>query len=149
MPKISQKCEYGIRALLELTQRRGEGPISVTEISEVQAIPRRFLELIVRELRAAGLVKSFRGAKGGYILAGKPSKVTMGQVIRLLDGPLIPMDCKDCGGERYCPLQGNCIYACIWQKAEQALAGVYDSITFKDLAEGRCCDEHAPAPAAS
>jgi len=145
MSKISQKCEYGLRTLLELSRRYGEGPISVTEISEVQVIPRRFLELIVRELRAGGLVKSFRGAKGGYILARAASKVTMGEVIRLLDGPLSPMDCTDCGGERSCALEGDCLFACVWRQAEKALADLYDNITFQDLAEGRCCEEHAAA----
>jgi len=147
MPKISQKCEYGIRTLLELSQRFGEGPISVTEIADRQAVPRRFLELIVRELRTAGLVKSFRGAKGGYTLVGDPAKVTMGQIIRLLDGPLSPMDCLECGGERYCPLQGRCIYACVWQQAEKALNQVYDGITFQDLVEGKCRDARFGAEA--
>ncbi len=133
MSKISQKCEYGLRVLLELTCRQGEGPISVTEIASRQSIPQRFLELIVKELREAGLVRSYRGAKGGYTLSADPAHLTVGQVIRLLDGPLHPMDCMACGGDRYCPLHGACVWDRIWLEAEKALSDVYDSITFEDI----------------
>jgi Rrf2 family transcriptional regulator, cysteine metabolism repressor len=142
MSKISQKCEYGLRVLLELTKRQGQGPVSVTEIAAVQAIPQRFLELIVKELREASVVVSYRGAKGGYVLAADPARLTLGQVIRLLDGPFGPMDCMACGGERYCTLQGGCSLSEVWRKAEHALADVYDSVTFRHLADEQ------PAPAA-
>ena len=134
MSKISQKCEYGLRVLLELTKRQGAGPVSVTEIAATQAIPQRFLELIVKELREAGVVASYRGARGGYVLAADPARLTLGQIIRLLDGPFGPMDCMACGGERYCTLQGGCSLAEVWRRAEHALSEVYDSVTFRDLA---------------
>ncbi|MHC4481817.1 MAG: RrF2 family transcriptional regulator [Planctomycetota bacterium] len=134
MPKISQKCEYGLRTVLELTHHQGRGPVSVSQIAAVQAIPQRFLELIVRELREAGVLTSHRGARGGYTLAADPQHLTVGQVVRLLDGPLSPMDCMACGGERYCALQGACAFDTIWAEAAAALAGVYDAITFEQLA---------------
>jgi Rrf2 family protein len=136
MPKMSQKCEYGLRTVLELTRRRGQGPVSVSQIAAAQAIPRRFLELIVKELREAGILNSRRGAKGGYTLAADPKHLSLGQVIRLLDGPLVPMDCMACGGERYCALQGACGLDAVWNKAAATLAGLYDSITFEALAGG-------------
>ena len=137
MPKMSQRCEYGLRTLLELTRRQGRGPVSVTQIASAQAIPQRFLELIVKGLREAGVLTSHRGAKGGYTLAADPRHLTLGQIIRLLDGPLGPMDCMACGGERYCALQGACGFDQVWNDAAEALANVYDSVTFQALANGQ------------
>ena len=134
MPKLmSQKCEYGLRILLELTGRQGDGPVSVSEIAILQAIPHRFLELIIKELREAGIVRSHRGARGGYILACDPRDLTVGRIVRLLDGSLNPMDCTSCGGDRHCALHEECVLADLWQKAEAALGGLYDSVCFAEL----------------
>ena len=134
MPKLmSQKCEYGLRILLELTSRQGQGPISVSEIAISQAIPQRFLELIIKELREAGVVRSYRGAKGGYTLASDPKDLTIGRIVRLLDGSLNPMDCGPCGGDRPCALQENCVFIDVWRRAEAALGGFYDSVCFAEL----------------
>lgn len=134
MPKLmSQKCEYALRILLELTSRQGHGPISVGAIAITQAIPQRFLELIIKELREAGLVRSHRGAKGGYTLVGDPKDLTVGRIVRLLDGSLNPMDCGPCGGERSCLLQESCVFADVWHRAEAALGGLYDSVCFAEL----------------
>jgi len=130
---MSQKCEYGLRILLELTGQQGNGPVSVSEIAVSQAIPQRFLELIVKELREAGMVNSHRGARGGYTLAKDPEKLTVGKIVRLLDGSLNPMDCKSCGGERECDLHGTCVFSDLWQQAEAALDSLYDSVTFAEL----------------
>ncbi|MCD6303652.1 MAG: Rrf2 family transcriptional regulator [Planctomycetes bacterium] len=131
---MSQKCEYGLRILLELTKHRGGPPVSVKQIASAQAIPQRFLELIIRDLRQAGLVASHRGAKGGYTLAADPAQLTVANVIRLLDGPPGPMDCMSCGGPRYCPLQKHCAWSDLWNAAAAALAELYESATFADLA---------------
>lgn len=138
MPKLmSQKCEYGLRILLELTGRQGEGPISVSEIAANQAIPQRFLELIVKELREAGMVISHRGARGGYKLARDPEKLTVGTIVRLLDGSLNPMDCKSCGGQRGCELHGVCVFADLWMEVEKVLSDLYDSVSFAELQRRR------------
>ena len=134
MPKMSQKCEYGLRVVLELTRRKGQGPVSVSVISAAQAVPLRFLELIVKELRHARIVRSYRGAKGGYTLRANPQRLTIGRIIRLLDGPLSPMDCIACGGKRRCSLRGACSFEAVWKQATRALEAVYDSVTFEQLA---------------
>ena len=134
MPKLmSQKCGYGLRILLELTSQQGNGPISVSEIAASQAIPQRFLELIVKELREAGMVNSYRGARGGYTLAKDPEKLTVGRIVRLLDGPVNPMDCEPCGGDRECDMAGKCVFADLWMEAEKVLTDLYDSVTFAEL----------------
>ena len=75
---VSQKCQYTLRAMFELAKRRGAGPVTVAEIAQAQAIPPRFLEVILQGLRTAGRVQSQRGTGGGYVLAGPPDTVTVG-----------------------------------------------------------------------
>ena len=133
MPKLSQKCQYALRTVFELARRLGQGPTSVSDIAERQAIPPRFLELIVKELRQAGVVRSRRGVRGGYTLSIEPGQLTIGQIICLFEGPVGPVDGTDCGGQRFCPLQGTCVFAETWRQARVAMSGVYDTTTFQDL----------------
>ena len=133
MTRISQKCQYALRTLLELAKQQHAGPLSVSAIAAAQAIPPRFLELIVRDLRQAGLLKSRRGVQGGYTLAADPRKLTVGRIVRMFNGPLGPVDCEACGGRRTCPLKGNCVFVDMWNEVRNATAGVYDNTTFHDL----------------
>ena len=133
MIRLSQRCLYGLRTIWELTRRAGREPVSVREISEAQAIPRRFLEQIIADLRKARIVHSQRGVRGGYLLARDPSTLTLGDVIRLFEGSVELVDCRACGGERDCPLWENCVFVDVWHEAAEALSGVYDKTTFADL----------------
>ena len=90
---VSQKCQYTLRALFELAKRQGTEPVTVAEIADAQAIPRRFLELIFLDLRSDGMVQSRRGSNGGYVLAVSPETTTVEDVIRAVDGSLAPVDC--------------------------------------------------------
>lgn len=137
MNTLSQKCQYALRALYELACCRGEGPISATDIAERQHIPRRYLESIFKQLREAGLVESRRGVAGGYLLRLNPAELSVGQVIRLIEGPLSPVDCQSCGGSRTCPLGPDCAFAAMWQRGRDALTKVYDSTSFDDLLHRR------------
>jgi len=130
---ISQKCQYALRGIFELAKRRGSGPITVNEVAEVQAIPARFLELIFSEMRQAGFVESRRGARGGYILARRPNQLTVGEVVRAVEGSIQPVVCLDGAGQTDCPLLGSCVFLKMWQRAGDAVAEVYDSTTFQDL----------------
>ena len=132
MAQLSQKCQYGLRALFELARRRGQKATSVTEIADVQAIPPRFLEGILSQLRQGGFVISRRGAEGGYLLARDPPKLTVGEVIRFLEGPLGPVSCL-AGEGAECALYGRCSFMGMWERARVAVAEVYDSTTFADL----------------
>src|SRR5512140_3597851 len=89
--KVSKKGEYGIRALCHLAERHGEGVVQIREIARLESIPWKFLEGILLQLKSAGIVRSRRGVAGGYALAKPPREIAMGEVIRLLDGPLAPM----------------------------------------------------------
>ncbi len=129
---VSQKCQYALRAVFELAKRNGDMPVRSAEIAEAQAIPPRFLELILGELRRAGIVESQRGVQGGYRLSSPPSLLTVGEVIRLIDGPLAPVKCV-AGDSRGCPLFGKCAFMSLWERARDAVSEVYDNTTFESL----------------
>ena len=130
---ISQKCQYGLRALFELARRDGSDPVSVAEIARVQAIPPRFLEIILGQLKQAGYVVSRRGPQGGYLLARDPSEITVGDVIRTIQGEIGPVHCQVESSGWDCPLSGDCVFFPMWERARTALSGVFDDTTFADL----------------
>jgi Rrf2 family transcriptional regulator, cysteine metabolism repressor len=131
---LSQKCQYAFRAVFELSRRHGlEQPVSVTEIAEIQAIPPRFLEQILAELRQGGFVISRRGAQGGYILAVPPSDLRVGDIVRFIEGPISPVKCIIPEEEAGCTLRADCLFQDFWQRAKEAVEKVYDSTTFQDL----------------
>jgi Rrf2 family transcriptional regulator, cysteine metabolism repressor len=131
--QVSQKCQYTLRALFELAKRQGGAPASAAEIADAQAIPSRFLELILQGLRASGMVESHRGATGGYVLALSPEAVSVGDIIRMVDGSLGPVKCVVGRSEEHCRLKGNCAFAGVWQRAQKAMEDVYDSTSLQDL----------------
>jgi len=141
---LSQKCQYALRAVFELARRSGKAPLSVPEIARSQAIPRTFLVIILVELRRQEIVKSRRGRNGGYWLAVAPDKLTIGRVIRLVDGPLDPVKCIGRRGEEHCSLRGRCAFVDLWDRANQAVADVYDATTFQDLVDGRAAKPPKP-----
>ena len=111
---LSQKTRYALRSLLYLAERGGARPVQIGEIAETQQVPRKYLELILLELKGAGLVKSRRGPGGGYTLARTPDLISFGEVIRVLDGPiaLVPCAsinfyarCEDCHDEGTCAIR--------------------------------------------
>ncbi len=136
MTTLSRKCQYALRCLLELARHHDNTPVSVAHVASAQAIPRRFLELIVRELRLAGVVTAHRGARGGYTLARDPGEISVGSIIRLIDGNQTPVSCRLCGGEDTCPLADNCSFSGLWRRIGQAVTDICDDTTFADLANG-------------
>jgi Rrf2 family transcriptional regulator, cysteine metabolism repressor len=133
---LSQKCQYAFRATFELARRHGTGqPISVAEIAQAQAIPPRFLEQILGELRHGGFVTSTRGSQGGYALAIAPEALTVGDIIRFVEGPLAPVQCVSRIPDPECGLKDNCLFIGFWQRAASALEQVYNGTTFQDLVD--------------
>jgi len=108
--------------------------VPIAEIAEAQAIPPRFLEQILPQLKQAGYVESRRGVQGGYTMTVPPEVLTVGDVIRFIDGPLDPVQCI-AGKRGACPLQGSCAFIGLWDRARQAVEEVYDSASFRDLAD--------------
>lgn len=131
--KISTKGRYGVRAMGELALHYGQGPLPLKEIAEKQGISEHYLEQLMGALRKAGLVKSVRGAQGGYILNRSPKNITVGDVIRVLEGPLTPVDCVSKDNAEACEKAGACMTRKIWEKMRDSMAEVVDNITLQDM----------------
>jgi Rrf2 family cysteine metabolism transcriptional repressor len=132
---LSQKCQYAIRAILELAKHYGEGPIAISQIAVSQAIPQRFLENILNELRPTGLIESRRGIQGGYLLARAPATISVGEIIRLVEGPLDPVKCIGDRNGPCCPLKNDCALFHLWTRAKEAVEAVYDNASFQELVD--------------
>jgi len=132
---VSQKCQYALRAVFELARRGGQKPVRIAEIAQAQAIPIRFLEAILAELKHGEFVESRRGVYGGYLLRVAPKELTTGRIIQFIDGPLTPVKCISPSNTEQCPLYGKCSFMDVWKRARDAVAQVYDSVTFQDLVE--------------
>ena len=135
MIQVPQKTRYALRAMFELARHYGEGPVRISDIAKSQAIPVRFLEGILNQLRQAGLLRSVRGARGGYELAEHPSRVSVGDMIRVVQGPIEPAPCINDDNPEECPLFGGCVFIPLWKRAAEALTEVYDGTSFADLVE--------------
>ncbi len=129
---LSQKCQYALRAVFELATRHGQGPIPVGQIAEQQDIPARFLELILVQLKQAGFIESRRGVQGGYSLSLAPRQISVGDVIRSIEGPLMPVKRSE-DRPRRTPPPGDIAFGRLWDRAEKAVANVYDMTSFQDL----------------
>lgn len=137
---ISQKCQYALRAVFELAKRQGGGPTKIGEVAKAQAIPPRFLELILAELKQGGFVESRRGVHGGYLLSASRSELNVGQIIQFVEGPVAPVACVSGEAATDCPLHGNCAFLSMWIRARDAVAEVYDSTTFQGLMDAEKAD---------
>ncbi|KUO58762.1 MAG: Rrf2 family transcriptional regulator [Gracilibacter sp. BRH_c7a] len=132
--KFSTRGRYGVQIMVDLAQHGTEGPISLKSIADRQKLSEHYLEQLVPELRKAGLVKSIRGSQGGYILAKKPEDIYIGDVIRILEGPIAPVDCtNELDGESCCEKTDFCITREVWVKVRDSINDVVDSISLADL----------------
>jgi Rrf2 family protein len=130
---ISQKSQYAVRAVFELAKRQGKGAIKIGEVAEAQGIPQRFLENILNHLKGGGFVESVRGKDGGYLLARPAKDLTVGEILRFMEGPLSPVECRIPGKKGSCSMYGHCAFLSLWERAEKALEEVYDGTTFHEL----------------
>lgn len=132
--KISTKGRYGLRAMVDLAANSAGDYMALNTIAERQNISENYLEQVFSILRKSGLVKSIKGAQGGYILADNPSKITVGEILRALEGELtvIDEDSESCtsGNDLQC-----CIRTNVWEKINKSINGVVDSITIEDLVD--------------
>jgi Rrf2 family cysteine metabolism transcriptional repressor len=123
--KISTKGRYGLTIMIELARKHGEGPTSLKSIAQAHNLSEHYLEQLIAPLRNARLVKSIRGAYGGYILGDEPSNITSGDIIRVLEGPISPVEVLE--DEEPAKRQ-------LWIKIRDAVADVLDNTTIEDLA---------------
>jgi Rrf2 family protein len=134
--RLSRRSEYGLRALVELVRHGGAGPISLASLAQRNRLPPKFLEQIMSTLRHAGIVRTTLGARGGYAMAVDPSQITLGRVIRLLDGALAPLGCVSL---RYyepcsCPDEATCSLRDVMIDVRDSMLEILDRETLADLA---------------
>jgi len=141
--RLSTKGEYASRAMLELSLRHQGGPLHGREISKAQEIPPKYLGQILLLLKRAGYVKSRKGHRGGYVLAKPPSEITVAEVIRVMDGPLAPIDCVSVMAHEACPMEATCGLRWLWKDVRDAVAEILERTTFADLVEKSVRAKHA------
>jgi Rrf2 family transcriptional regulator, cysteine metabolism repressor len=137
---ITQKSKYALRAILELALRFGQGPVSIGEIARAQAIPARFLEAILAQLKRANLVESKRGNEGGYVLARPPERVSVGDVLRVVQGALAasevgPAQNGNGNGNGNGAEASQSVFMPIWDAAVRSASSIYDAATFHGLVD--------------
>ena len=131
--KISTRGRYALRAMIELAKSEPDQYIAVKTISERQGISNKYLEQIIPVLNRAGYVKSIRGAQGGYKLAYPAKDYTVGMILRLIEGDLVPVSCMD-EDPNSCPRSETCVTLDVWKQIEEAVRDVVDKITLEELA---------------
>lgn len=151
---ISTKGEYGVRIMVDLAHHYGEHPRSLTDISQAELLPLAYLEQLVKMLREAEppLVISTRGAHGGYRLSRNPAQISMGEIVRVLEGPIAPMICATEGEmTQICGFLDSCKTRSLWAKLRDVVARTLDSMTLADLAGESSVPERTgvTAPAAN
>lgn len=137
---LSKKAKYGLKALIYLANLQGESPALIADIAAAERIPKKFLDMILLEMRNADILASRKGKGGGYTLAVPPERIFIGTVVRLLDGPLAPVSCvsktayrrcDDCTSEETCRIRH------LMGRVRDAISEVLDTTTLADLARNR------------
>ena len=131
--KVSTKGRYGLRAIVDLAVNDKEGQVSLKSVAERQGLSENYLEQLFASLKKSGLVKSVRGAQGGYMLSKPAEKITVGDVLRSLEGTLCPVDCIDLDMPTSCERIDLCVTAPVWAKLRDKINEVVDSFTIADL----------------
>jgi Rrf2 family protein len=131
--KLSKKTDYALRVLFTLVERRGQGPVSMTELAKTNEVPKRFLEHIMLDLKKKKWVASTPGRKGGYVLAQDPERITMGQVVRYFDGILAPIGCVSVSCHEPCSQSPSCRFRRVLLEIRNMTARYMDSATLADV----------------
>jgi len=133
--KISTRIRYGTRAMLELASHYGEGPIELKQIAKRENISLKYLEQVIVPLRTAGLIKSVRGSKGGYLLAKPPSEICLNDLVEILEGPIDLIECLK--NPKVCQKVPSCVTRDVWKKVSEAIYGIFHSVTLEELVNRR------------
>ena len=131
--KLSTRTRYGIRAVLELAQNHGKGPVQLKIVAIHQGISVKYLEQLMAMLKSAGIVNSVRGSKGGYILAKPPEQIKLSDCFNCLEGHVVTVECVE--NDSYCPRVSDCIAREVWAKVQEAVMTVLESMTLQSLLE--------------
>ena len=133
--KITFKGDYAMKIILDLSLFYGKGLAQIKDISKRQDIPEKFLEQIITTLKGANYVKTIRGPKGGVLLAKEPAKITLGEIIRLMDGPTSPVACVSRTGYAKCDFERKCAFKDVFCQVRDRINEIVDNTTFADMVE--------------
>ena len=142
--KISTRARYGLRLMVDLAMKYGKGPIYLKDVSRSQEISEKYLSQIIIPLKAAGLVKSFRGAHGGYTLAREPEKINLLEVVSTLEGTLNLVECVT--NPQECSRISNCAAQDVWCQVAKAMAQTLGALTLADMVERQRALSQGTAP---
>ncbi len=134
--KITTKGRYGLRALIDLARYSEIEPVSINSIATRQGISERYLEQLMTLLKKAGIIKSIRGAGGGYVLAKDMSDISVGDVLRALEGSLESVECTGFSQEDSCEAAGGCVTKYVWKRINESINQTVNEISLKQLVEG-------------
>ena len=131
--RLSTKGRYGVLAMYELACRYGNGPVSIKEIAEKQNFSDSYMEQLFSTLKKAGLIVSLRGAKGGYILSREPKDISVGEIIRALEGPIERADSLGGPEADVCRKSGECVTKGLWMEIRDSINNIIDNRSLQDL----------------
>ena len=144
--KISFKGDYATKIILDLALTYNNGITQIKDIAKRQDIPEKYLEQIVTVLKNARYVNTIRGPKGGVVLAKHPSKITLGEIVRLMEGPTSPITCVSKSAHAKCAFQQKCALIGVWRDVRDKINEVVDNITYQDIVERARALESKSAP---
>jgi Rrf2 family protein len=133
--RITTKGDYATRALQDLALHYGSGPIPIDQIAVRQGLPVRYLEQLLLTLRRAGILQSKRGVNGGYTLARPPAEITLGAILRAVDGPLEPISCLAEAPREPCAREAVCAMRGVWGDVHRAVTAIVDRTTLQDVCD--------------
>jgi Rrf2 family protein len=142
---LSAKCKYGLKAMVYISRHSAERPVLIAEVAEAERIPKKFLDVILLELKTNGLLSSKKGKGGGYQLARSADRILVGNIVRILDGPLAPVPCVSKSAYRPCADCADehaCVVRAVMQEVRDAIASILDGTTLAAMAERRPALEH-------
>jgi Rrf2 family transcriptional regulator, cysteine metabolism repressor len=134
---ITQKMQYALRAIYELARRYDQGPLKTAQIAETQAIPVRFLEVILNHLKRADLVAAKRGYYGGYQLTRPPGQITVEDIFQGIGETSEPITCVSCASQCNCPFYGDCAFMPLWDELQRAIEAICKRTTIQMLLDNR------------
>ncbi|NOX32670.1 MAG: Rrf2 family transcriptional regulator [Deltaproteobacteria bacterium] len=133
--QVAYKTDYALKVILHLARNYPDKMEHIKDISQKQDIPKKFLEQVLLLLKKGGFIMSKKGPNGGYFLKIPPDRITMGDVIKYIDGSVSPISCIDPGGHETCDFSSFCVFRPVFSEVEKAILNIIDNKNFKDLIE--------------
>jgi Rrf2 family transcriptional regulator, cysteine metabolism repressor len=136
--KFGVGVDYSLKALLMLADHYPSAqPLRVEEIAKMQGVPENYLRRLLIELKRGGLVVSQKGPNGGYMLAQPPGRITMADVVEIIEGGYTPVECLEDGANSFCPRDGGCAMRDVWSEVRNSVIGILRNATLQSLADRR------------